>query len=78
MNLTTTDIQEIAHELLSLPLESRAYLAERLVDSVDNYASPDIETAWHDTISRRIHEYEEGIARGVPSEEVFATATRVK
>ncbi|MBI3919783.1 MAG: addiction module protein [Armatimonadetes bacterium] len=74
MSLATTDIEELASALLALPLSSRAFLAETLVESVDNYASPEIARAWQREINRRLQEYEEGRAEGIPSEEVFAEA----
>ncbi len=72
--LATTDIEELASELLALPLSSRAFLAETLVESVDNYASPEIARAWQREIKRRLQEYEEGRVQGIPSEDVFQEA----
>lgn len=74
MKRDTSNIQELADELLSLPLSSRAFLAEKLVESIDNYADPEIEAAWHEEISRRLREYEEGKVVGIPAGQVFREA----
>ena len=74
MNVDTTDIQKLAEDLLSLPISSRAFLADRLVESIDDYADPEVEAAWGEEIERRLREYEEGKVEGIPSEEVFREA----
>ena len=76
MNVGVMDVQKLARELLSLPLPSRAFLAEKLVESVDNYAAREIEVAWREEITRRVREYEEGEVHGIPSEQVFSDARK--
>jgi len=76
MKVDTSDIQTLVKELLSLPMPSRAFLADRLVESTDNYADPDIEAAWHRDVKRRLQEYEEGKVKGIPSRQVFREARK--
>jgi len=76
MNVDTSDIHKLAEELLSLPISSRAFLAGRLVESIDDYADPEVEAAWRGEIERRLREYDEGKVKGIPSEEVFREARK--
>lgn len=76
MNVDVSNINNLAEQLLSLPPSSRAFLAEKLVVSIDNYADPEIEAAWCEEIARRIQEYEEGKVHGISSEEVFREARK--
>jgi putative addiction module component (TIGR02574 family) len=76
MSNETSELHRLAEDLLSLPTPSRAYLADRLVDSIDQYADPEIEAAWHTEVERRLEEYEEGQVAGISSEEVFREARK--
>lgn len=76
MNVDVSNINKLAEQLLSLPPSSRAFLAEELVASVDNYADSEIEAAWCEEIARRFQEYEEGEVHGISSEEVFREARK--
>ena len=67
----STDLEELAVELLHLPAKSRALLAERLLESLDEEASPDAERLWMAEIRRRCAEIAAGKVEGVPAEEVF-------
>ncbi|MDI6791374.1 MAG: addiction module protein [bacterium] len=76
MNFRLHRSNNLAEQLLSLPPASRAFLAEKLVVSIDNYADPEIEAAWSEEITRRIQEYEEGQVHGISSKEVFREARK--
>lgn len=67
----STDLEELAVELLNLPVKSRAMLAERLLASLDEEPSPDSERLWLEEIRRRCAEIEAGEIEGVPAEQVF-------
>ena len=71
-----SELNLLAEKLLALPIASRAYLAEKLVDSIEEYADPEVEAAWHTEIVRRLTEYEEGKVEGIASEEVFREARK--
>ena len=74
MDTDASNLEAIAQELLALPRSSRAFLAERLIESIDDDASPEIEDAWGEEISRRIAEYGGCRVKAVPAEDVFAEA----
>lgn len=75
MNVDASNLNQLADELLTLPTSSRAYLAERLSDSVQ-FESDDIRAAWEATIERRMSEYEQGNVQAIASEDVFREARR--
>jgi hypothetical protein len=47
-------------EVLALPEEDRAFLARKLIASLDDIVDADAETQWHEVIERRSREIEEG------------------
>lgn len=68
------DVEQIAKDLLKLPSSSRAELADRLIQSIEDFTTPDIEQAWKIEVAKRIHEYESGVVQGIPAEDVFNAA----
>jgi|HubBroStandDraft_2_1064218.scaffolds.fasta_scaffold403265_2 hypothetical protein len=60
-------------EMLALPQEDRAYLAHKLIASLDGTADPDpdAEAEWNDVIDRRSREIEEGKVECRPVEETL-------
>lgn len=66
-----TASDEILQQLLSLPVETRAKLAEQLLDSLE---PPDERNRqlWATEAERRIEAYERGEIKAIPSDEVFA------
>ena len=69
-------IRALERELLELPPRSRVRLAEKIIESVDDYADPEIESAWTGEIERRVVEIESGESKGVPAAEVMRKARR--
>jgi hypothetical protein len=65
-------LEELASEALRLNLESRAALAKRLLDSLDELAPEECESLWVEEASRRYQQLKAGTARSIQSEEVFA------
>lgn len=63
--------QAIESAALLLSTEERARLAERLLASLD--VDPEIEAAWDEEIKRRLEDWEAGLVKGVPWEEVRET-----
>jgi len=47
-------------EVLALPEQDRAYLAQRLIASLDDTVDVDAETQWNEVIDRRSREIEDG------------------
>ena len=61
----------IIAEALNLPRESRALLAEKLLESLDYEEDFQVSPAWLDEIRRRCREIYEGKAVLLASERVF-------
>ncbi|HEX3718354.1 MAG TPA: addiction module protein [Verrucomicrobiae bacterium] len=59
-------------EMLALPEQDRAFLARRLIASLDDTVDADAETRWHEVIDRRTREMAEGRADASPEEEMVA------
>lgn len=65
-------LEEIASEALQMSVESRAALAKRLLDSLDDLTAEEYERLWVEEAARRYQQLKAGTARSIPSEEVFA------
>ena len=70
-------LQETAAELLKLPDEDRAYLADVLAESLDGFIDPKLEDAWSLEVAGRLHEIETGQVEGIPSEQVHEELRRL-
>ena len=57
-------------EVLALPEPDRAYLARRLIASLDVTVDADAESQWNEVIDRRSREIEQGQVTCRPVEEV--------
>ncbi len=65
---------ELEVELLGLPIEDRADLARRLIESLEEPAVGDFEAEWIEEAERRYAAYRKGLATGRPGQEVFREA----
>jgi putative addiction module component (TIGR02574 family) len=65
-------LDEIASEALKMSVESRAALAKRLLDSLDELSPEEHERLWVDEAARRYQQLKAGTAASIASEEVFA------
>lgn len=65
-------LEEVASEVLEMSVESRAALAKRLLDSLDELTPEENERLWVQEAARRYQQLKAGSARAVPSDEVFA------
>ena len=70
-------LTELSERALQLPPQERAQLAEGLLESLQEFSSPEVDTAWDAEILNRIDEYERGKAVLVPVADVFAEARRL-
>lgn len=70
-------LNELSERARQLPPEERAQLAEDLLESLQELASPEVEAAWDTEILKRIGEYERGEAALSPAADVFAEAKRL-
>ena len=64
----TATFKNLAKTVVILPLDERAYLAERLVASLDE---TDMEQKWADEAIRRRDDVRSGRVRPIPAEEVY-------
>jgi len=65
-------LEEIASEVLGMSIESRAALAKRLLDSLDELSPDETERLWVAEAARRNRQLRDGTAGSTPSDEVFA------
>lgn len=64
-------INNIIDEVLTLPVEERALIADSLLRSL-NKPDKSIDAKWTETALRRLKELRSGKVKPVPGEEVFA------
>ena len=62
--------QELLEEVLSLPVEDRAYFIDSLIKSL-NATDSEIDRAWIDISRKRWNELKSGKVQGISGEEVF-------
>ena len=67
---TTND--RVIEEALSLPADVRLCLVEKLLTSLNLPIYEEIDRLWAEEAERRVSQIEEGEAKLVPGEEVFA------
>ncbi|MBM4028021.1 MAG: addiction module protein [Planctomycetes bacterium] len=69
-----TKIDDIMTEAMDLPTPLRAFLAAKLIESLDADGAPELSADWKEEIGRRCREIDEGAVRLVDAEEAFARA----
>ncbi|MEX2528049.1 MAG: addiction module protein [Gemmatimonadota bacterium] len=70
-------IERVQAEALTLPLNDRARIAHRLLESLDEDLVEDpseVAHAWEAEISRRVEDYRRGNSQTTAASEVFAEA----
>jgi hypothetical protein len=67
-------IDELKAEALRLNPDERAQLASELIVSLDDLSESEIERLWIEEAMRRDAELDNGTARFIPADEVFAAA----
>lgn len=63
-------IESLEKEMLRLPPEERARLAELLLSSLDELSGSDLERAWFAEAQQRAEQIDSGSVQLIPSEEV--------
>ena len=76
-----TDLMAIApdtieEKVLNWPAARRIKLAEKLMASVEDFATPEIEAAWNTEIESRVTEIRAGRVKGIPADEVMKKARK--
>jgi len=61
----------VVNDALSLPPKSRAKLAEKLLESLDDPRQKEIDRLWAEEAEGRIDAYERGALKAIPGKEVF-------
>jgi len=64
-------LKKIEHDALSLPQQQRAYLADRLLSSLDDNVLNDIEAEWIAEAGHRDQDFNEVNYKGISTHEVF-------
>lgn len=64
-------LESLLETALALPADSRATLAEKLLESLDVPGQAEIDSAWVAEALKRLAAVESGEARTVPVDEVF-------
>jgi putative addiction module component (TIGR02574 family) len=67
-------IEKIIKEILELPHEMRAYLAEKLIESLDTESDFEISEEWKKEIEYRCDQIDKGNAVLRDADEVFKSA----
>lgn len=62
---------KVVSDALSLPPRSRAKLAEKLLESLDDPRQREIDRLWAEEVEDRIAAYERGELKAIPGKEVF-------
>jgi putative addiction module component (TIGR02574 family) len=64
----------VEEEAMRMPPRRRLLLAEKLMASVDGFATREIGQAWDEEIKKRVGEIQSGKAKGLPAAKVMAAA----
>jgi putative addiction module component (TIGR02574 family) len=70
-------LEELTVEAMRLPLESRALLADRLVESLNSAELDDIQRLWTAEAIRRRDEVRSGRVQSIPGEQVMDEVRRL-
>lgn len=70
-------LEKVEMDALNLPRAERAFLADRLLNSLGDEALSDVDVAWVAEAENRYVEYKSGIRQPVSATKVFAEADRI-
>lgn len=70
-------LEQLTAEAMQLPLESRALLADRLVESLDSAEPDEIQRLWTTEAIRRRDEIRSGRVESMPGEQVLDEVRRL-
>jgi hypothetical protein len=66
--------EKIVTEALELPLHLRAFVAERLIESLDAAPGEELSPQWREEIRKRCREIDQGLVKLVDAETAMAKA----
>ena len=67
-------LEQIVTDALALPTQARAFVAERLIESLDPEPAAELSPAWRDAVRRRCREADQGLVEMLDADEVFNRA----
>ena len=67
-------VEKLTEEMLALPSEARALLADRLVESLDPLADDEVRASWAAEAIRRRDEVRSGKVKAIPGDVAAASA----
>lgn len=65
-------LAHLTNQILTLAVDERVILAQKVWDSVSDFVDPDVEQAWLEVADQRWRDIQEGKVQCVPAEKVFA------
>ena len=68
----TSISKKIKQEVLSLPVQDRVELIDRLIDSLNLPGDPEIDRLWAEKAEQRFLELETGSVTSIPGSKVFS------
>ncbi len=70
----STTVERVVSEAMELPPSLRAFVAEKLIESLDAADSPPLSSKWREEVRRRCEEVDRGAVGLRDADEVFARA----
>lgn len=70
------ETEHVMKQALELPSQMRAFIAEKLLESLDFEEPFDLSSEWKEEISRRCRQIDEGQVQLTPGDKVFAEAAK--
>jgi putative addiction module component (TIGR02574 family) len=70
----STTADKVVADALSLPAPARAFVAEKLIESLDAEPGDELSPAWKEEVRRRCRELDDGAVELRSAEDVFAKA----
>ena len=70
------EIEYVVKQALELPSQMRAFIAEKLLESLDFEEPFDISSEWKDEISKRSRQIDEGQVQLISGDKVFTKAAK--
>jgi hypothetical protein len=69
-----TSVEKIVIEVLGLPAQARAFVAEKLIESLDSEPSAELSAEWKEEVRKRCREMDEGRVELRDAQAVFDRA----
>lgn len=69
----TAKLESLKQELAQLPISDRAFLADFLLNSIDEVEDGVWEEAWQSELNQRLAEIDQGIILGEPHQQIIQT-----